>query len=200
MSGKTILAALLVMPCMVLAMHPSPVRAIGQVTEPITITGALRGEKYQEELTVINTEGVSIKADLSADGALGSWAAFYSAGDLSTSTKQLSLAPNERRNVLVIFSVPNDAPNGVYTGNVSVVRAPGDQESVNSPAVAVSQKINRQVTIDVTDEEHVALDASLIPMTYNIASGEQLALRIVQDNLGNISIKPDVRIRIVRND
>ena len=55
----------------VLLALPVATLALGQMTEPIVIEDAQRGESYEQEIFIINNEENVAKIDLVAEGEMG---------------------------------------------------------------------------------------------------------------------------------
>jgi uncharacterized membrane protein len=194
-SWKSIIPALFLL----LPFLPSVPRAsaIGQITEPIVINDALRKMSYEETLSIINTETVATDISLSAEGEIAGWVGFFDPAQPANSIEKISLAPGEKKGVLARFTIPESAPNKAYAGTVSVSGKPGEyQGNTTDSGSTVTQKIDRQVTINVSDQENVKFDANLIPTSYDLAPGENLRIRVQYDNQGNIDIKPQIDLKI----
>ena len=182
---------------------PSPlaVLAIGQVTEPINITNALRGGEYQSELIVVNTENKQVTVQFSAEGQIADWTKFYLPTDLkNTIATTTTIAADTNLNVYAVFSVPQDTPNGEYKGLVSVIRLPDAAASQDQSYATIAQKIDREVTIKVSDQEVINLNVSVIPKTYDLKTGEALSVRFIYDNQSNISLSPSIEFKIKKDD
>jgi len=177
------------------------VSALGQITEPIVIKSALRGQSATAVLTILNSESKEIKVDLKAEGQIGAWATFYDINDkkMANPINQLSLPIKAYQDAMVKFEIPADAPNGVYTGVIGVATVPETTSPETESSSNISQRIDREVSITVSDKEVVALNVSVIPSTYDLSKNESLKIRIIYDNQGNVAIKPDAQLKISRD-
>ncbi len=175
--------------------------AIGQITEPILIKSAMRGQSATAILTILNSEDKEIKVDLKAEGQIASWASFYDINDIKMANpiSQLLLPIKAYKDAAVKFEIPKDAPNGVYTGVVAVATVPETNISTTESSSNVSQRIDREVSITVSDKEIIALNVSVIPSSYDLTEKETLKIRIIYDNQGNVAIKPDAQLKISRD-
>lgn len=54
--------------------------------------------------------------------------------------------------------------------------------------------------IKVNDKENIALRVSVIPEKYDLADKESLKIRLIYDNQGNVSIKPEIRFKIKKDE
>lgn len=176
---------------------PTVVLAIGQMTEPIVIANAIKGGEFEETMVIVNTEKVDLNIGLSAEGDIGTWAKFYNPTDLTTPIESIFAKAGENKNVTVVFTVPSDTPNGEYKGFVSAARIADDQKNKEGDSsTSVKQKIDREVTITVSDQEIISAEVSIIPNKYDFAVNEPMSIRFLYFNTGNIQIKPQVQVKI----
>lgn len=175
---------------------PIIVFAIGQVTESIIIENALRGSEFQEMLNIINTQGEEIEVGLSTEGEISGWAKFYNSNDLKNPIENIQMSANERTDIVVIFTVPKETPNGRYEGFVSVTQKPKTSDAKQGSSVSIAQKIDREVEITVSGKEIISVKTSIIPEKYDLTKNEPLKIRVIYDNQGNISITPELQIKI----
>lgn len=179
---------------------PLKTSAIGQVTEPIIIKNAQRGQAPQATLTIINNDKVETDIGLLAKGDIASWTEFYTINDLKNSIKDLKMSAGSQAKIIARFNIPTDVHNGKYRGFVSVSKkfdkgaASSDQSSVS-----ISQEIDREVTIEINGKEIIAFEVSVIPKTYDLAKNELLSIRLIYDNSGNIAITPAMQIKIKKD-
>ncbi len=173
--------------------------AIGQMTKPIDIKDVLRGQEVVETLILFNSEDKDATFYLKANGKIANWATFYATEDTSFKTPitEVNLLPKSQVQTIVRFNVPKDAPNGEYLGEVVVATKSSEEEGKQDEVSAnVLETIGRTVKITVTDKEIVDLQAGIIPSDYGIASGDPLKIKIDYFNNGNVSMRPDVQLKI----
>jgi hypothetical protein len=170
--------------------------AIGQTTNPIVIKNALRGNEYHQTMIIVNTEKSDAQVNFIASGQIGEWAEFYKLNDFQSLFSEADMKPGEVLKVSVLFKVPLDMPNGEYKGFISAVKQADSAENIGESSATVSQRIDREITIEVNDNEIVSFEVSVIPKTYNLEENEILSIRLIYDNRGNISISPQVQIKI----
>lgn len=178
---------------------PNSVFAIGMMTKPIIIDNALRGEIIQETLTI---DGIDKDAsfELTAGGEIKNWAKFYKIDDLENPITTIQISANSRINAVVKFTVPEDAPNKTYEGTVAVLSAPEKDGQSEEMSVAVGLRIDREVSITVTDKEIIGFSTAIIPENYNVNPGKLLKIKVIFDNQGNVSIKPDIQLKILKDN
>lgn len=176
---------------------PLPSQAIGQVTEPISLRSAMRQTPYNEPMTIVNTENSVSTIRLSAEGDIAGWTRFYKAVTDTDNITDITLSAGSRAEIFARFIVPEGTPNGTYQGIISVARMPADYRGNKDEAGnSVTQKIDREVSIEVSDVENIEFDSSAIPETYDLSSGDILRIRIIHDNRGNVMISPQITVKI----
>ena len=178
---------------------PLSVLALGQMTESIIITNALRGNEYQELLIAVNTDNATVNVSFSTEGAIANWAKFYLPEDLKNIIETVDIDPKQNKNIVAVFTVPADTPNGEYSGLVSVIKKPEAISVEEGSSSNVAQKIDREVSITVGGEEQIGLQVSVIPKSYDLKKGESLDIRFIFDNLGNVSLRPQIDLKIKNN-
>ena len=184
-----------------LFIFPKFVLALGQMTEPIIIDNALRGEKIQQELTAVNSDNSDIEVIFTAEGAIENWAKFYSPDDLNTPVDIFTLPASGNLRIITILEVPADIENGKYIGNLSVSNMANKDLEEGESGANVTQKIDRQVSVVISEEEEVNIEkTSVIPNKFDLESNEPLSIRVIYDNQGNVRLSPQIRIKIKKDD
>jgi len=194
------LTSILVFAFIFSAILPGVALALGQMSEPINIANAMRGQKLNQEIIAVNNENKEVKVEFSATGDIKDWTNFYKPGDLKNAITEDTAGANSSLNIIAIFDIPSDVPNGEYTGAISIAKLPDEQTSNEESFVAVTQKIDRQVTITVSDEENISLAVSVIPETYDLTPNQPLKIRIIYDNQSNISLTPSISFKIKKSE
>lgn len=175
---------------------PLAASALGQMSQPINITDAIRGQKINQELIVVNNENKQIWVEFTASGDIKDWVKFYLPTDLNNPLATTTAEEGKNLNMIAVFSIPNDIPNGEYKGFVSVSNMPDLYVAKDQSGSSVTQKIDRQVTIKISDQESVKLEVSVIPETYDLSQNQDLNVRIIYDNQSNISLSPSISFKI----
>ena len=177
------------------------VLSIGQMTKPIIVRDVLRGQEITDILKIFNSESEEATYRLKAEGSIEKWASFYKIEDedMENSITEIQIPPESYIDVTVKFNIPGDIPNGEYSGEVAVISVPKDDPDTGKVGASVFQRIGREVLIAVTDREIVKLDATIIPLKYGVKEGDPLKIKIIYDNQGNISVKPEVQLKITKD-
>lgn len=181
---------------------PKIVFGIGQLTKPIVIEDALRGQEIIDTLRLSNSEEEEVVFGLMADGDIFDWVSFYLPEDenYENPITEFNIPPGPFFSVKVKFSIPEDIPNGDYAGRIYVFYAPTSESEGSNLSMNVAQRIGRNVSIAVTDEEVIKFDTSFIPVHYQVDADHPMEIKIVHNNSGNVSIKPSIKLKITRKD
>lgn len=177
------------------------VSAIGMMTKPIVAKDILRGQEILVTLTLLNSENKEATYGLKAQGKIANWVSFYKIEDknLKNPITEIKMPIKDFMDVKVKFSVPKDMPNGEYTGEVLAFLASSGEIKNDEASVNVSQQVSRKVKITVTDKEIVQLKTAFIPAEYDVQQGKPLKIRVLYDNQGNVAVKPDLQLKILKS-
>ena len=181
---------------------PQSVFALGQTTKPIVVENAMRGEKIQQEMVVVNTDSSDLPVELTAEGDISDWTTFYLPENLNEPITETIIPADKNLKLIVIFSVPIDTAGNEYKGLIGVINMPPDKEENDGSLVYIRQKIDRKVTITVSDSgEIINIEkSSIIPNTYDLKIDKPLDIRVIYDSQGNVSIRPQLRLTIRKNE
>jgi len=191
-SGNTL--AFFLVALLTSAVFPLVSFAVGQMTEPIVIADALRGQKISDKITLINSENEKKNFQIKAEGAIKDWATFYQLNDPTKLISEVEVAPAFYHSIGVDFNVPSDVPNGIYKGTIDVIFSP--EKSMSDRTATVNTSVSRPVSITVSDKEVVDVQASIVAISYTVKSGAPAQIRVTYDNNSNIAIKPSVQLKI----
>ena len=175
------------------------VLAIGLVSDPIDLDNVLRGQEVRDELRMKNSENEKIEFSLDADGDISGWVTFYEDSGYNTPITKIELSAKAKGKVYLIIRVPDDVPNGEYEGGLSIKYDPAKKDQTSQASTIVSQKATREVFLKVTDNEIIDFDASVTPQTYILKENEPLKVNAFYYNKGNISIKPDLQVKVKKD-
>ncbi len=172
--------------------------AIGQMSQPIVVEDAVRGQEIVETLTLFSSENVAKEFGLSADGDIKTWVKFYEIEDVKFENpiENIVIPEKSNANAKVIITVPDDTPNGIYEGNINLLSKPVENDKTDGSSASVAQSVGRQVTITVTDNELIDFTVSVIPEKYDIEKNESLPVRFIFQNNGNVKISPQIQVKI----
>lgn len=171
---------------------------IGQITKPINIVNALRGQTIESTLTLYNTGDQEGIYKLEAGGEIKDWTTFYSIDDESKAISEIKIPPNTNIKAIAKFQIPQDAQNKKYSGEVAILEVPKDIGE-GKVSVSVGSRVGRPVSITVTDDEIIKMNTSIIPNKYDLKSGEPLRIRVIYDNRGNTRISPQLQVKILKD-
>lgn len=171
------------------------VLAIGQMSQPIVVNNAIKGQVIIEILKLYGESKEDREYNLIAEGDIKDWVQFYAIGDRVNAITSINIPKGKNIDVEAHITVSPSAANGEYKGTLSIVSSAGKDESTDGSNVTIGQKIGRKVKITVTDKELIDMEVGIIPVSYQIDSGSPLKIRFQYYNKGNIDIKPEVRVQ-----
>jgi len=179
-----------------LMMFGENAKGLSIISEPLIIHNALRGTELVEVFTVLNSDSQEMTYRLFTEGEIAPWITFYSENDkvLENPIQEIQLPSNQGAKILVKIRIPEDIPNGTYRGKMVIAGEPGASDSGFS--AGVSTRLEREIEIEVTDEEIISFKTRIIPRKYLIPTGEPLQIKVIYLNKGNVYIKPDLHLKI----
>ncbi|MCK4454103.1 hypothetical protein KAU51_02030 [Candidatus Parcubacteria bacterium] len=181
---------------------PQITLGIGQLTKPIIIKDVLRGQEVTAILKLFNSGDKEVTYQFKANGDIKEWASFYEIEDknLENAITEIQIPAESSINAVAKFTVPEDTPNGDYSGEVAIVSIPVKDKETGKIMATVFQRVGRKVSITVTDEEIIKFDATIIPLKYGIGKNEPLRIKVIYDNQGNVAIRPDIQLKILKSN
>jgi len=173
---------------LMLFLGASAALSVGVSPGDITFQDLMRGG-YAEDTIMVSTSGnESLNVTITAREIAGGWMTFE--------PNSLVLDPNSAVSIKVTMHPPEDIPNGVYEGIVSVSVRPIKAASLGPGAgLAVGAAAAVKITANVTDIEIKALSVKDITIT-DVEEFQPTEIRVTAANTGNVRIRPRVHIDI----
>ena len=168
-------------------------------TEPITLKNILRGQELEEVLTLVNSEKISITYTILGEGETKDWLSFYKSDDPENIITEIDVPARQHIKIIAKIDVPQDSPNGKYEGKIVITTKP-KEESGNNDGITLALRVERDLLIEVTDTETIEFSTAVIPLKYSIKKGDPLEVRLIYRNEGNVSIKPNVEMKVKKSD
>jgi len=183
----------------VLLVLGSGVKAIGIGVAPseIKIHDAFRGEEYRKTITVSNADEHEATFSFNVSGECADWISFYKPEDITTPITSITIPGNEKREILVVFKIPNDAENRIYNSAIIVQRAPKAVEGGVGAGVALKMPIS--VTIEVTGVQKLTGEVRDIRTT-DVEVNYPLRIKVDFQNTGNVIARPLIEVAIVKDN
>lgn len=172
---------------------------VGMITEPIVVKDVLRGGQINKTITVFNPEKNKVVYSFGANGQIEGWVTFFQTNDLKTEITETIVPAKEYYDIIAKITVPKTTANGKYVGEIFVKQEPKAVEGEKTNTVSISQMVGRKVEITVSDKEIIGLNTTLIPFNYDFKPGSAVKVKIRYENKGNISLKPDLQIKITND-
>jgi len=168
--------------------------ALGINPQYITINNALRGGEYTKNINIFNQGDEDEKVSLSSSGDISTWTFFYDKDNLNETINNITLPANSIKQVLVIFKIPKNIPNGIYIGKILVKTIPLDTSEKNL-TVTVPLSLPIFTTINVTGEQ--ILNGTVEEITIEDAEiNYPTRIKIDFLNTGNVIAQPEIKINI----
>lgn len=176
------------------------VLSMGLISDPILIPDAIRGQEIIEELSLLNSSDNEETYQLKTEGEIASWTAFYMPEDkdFKNPVSELAVAARQYGKVAVKFTIPKEAANKEYQGEILMMYMPPAQDG-NRMDVRVGQQIGRTVTIIVSDKEAINFETWATSKNYDVAKNETFTIQLGYQNNGNVNLKPDVQVLLSGN-
>ena len=183
----------------VLLVLGSGVKAVGIGVAPseIKIHDAFRGEEYRKTITVSNADEYEAIFSFNVSGECADWISFYKPEDIATPITSITIPGNEKREILVVFKIPNDAENRIYNSAIIVQRAPKAVEGGVGAGVALKMPIS--VTIEVTGVQKLTGEVRDIRTT-DVEVNYPLRIKVDFQNTGNVIARPLIEVAIVKDN
>ena len=169
--------------------------SVGIAPSSFTIEDALKGETFDQKLTVFNGDDEACNYEFEGTGNIGDWISFY-ALDEKTQIATIEVPGKSSEKVIARFSVPPETPNGIYTGMIYVQTIPKVARDTTEEMGAVAHVVLRapsKVTIVVgsgvpAEEETITAEGDLIAMSTvdEPSIGQVIEILATFDNTGAI--------------
>jgi len=170
---------------------------IGVSPTEITVYDAMRGGRYQKLIKIFNTIESPTTFLLNATGEIDEWVSFYIDENLTETVTNVTLASNSNQLIYVILQVPNEAPNGNYTGKIYVQTLPKKMEGQTGTSVIISASLG--VFIEVVGTQILGGNVRGIS-TIDTEVGYPLRIKVEFENTGNVEAEPEIRIVVFRDE
>jgi hypothetical protein len=185
---------------LILTVMVQPVLAIGIGISPseININNGFKGVEYEKSLAIFNTGQEQANFSLSVEGNISDWVSFYKSDNLSSNITNISIPKEDKASLVVVFSVPNDAANGNYSGILNVYSVPSTNASQGSQSQMVVGA-SSHVMINVTGDQILQGEVTGI----NIEDTEveyPLKTNVLFKNTGNVIASPKIESKFLNGD
>ena len=169
---------------------PLAALAIGQISSPIVVDNAIRGQVYRQAISLFNSADTEENFTLAAKGDIAGWMAFYNL-DGTGPIDNITIPANSKSQAIVEFKIPDATANGIYEGSVafSLKAKEGTKERV-------SQQLSRKVAITVTDIQEISGNVLITAAKTAVAAGTPFEVKASCFNTGNVTIKPTIELDV----
>jgi hypothetical protein len=195
--ARAFLAAIMAALLLFALSGPAAGMGIGVTPPQLEITDALRGNTYEENIVIFNTDNVTHDYGLTATESLASWASYYLPESPDTAITSITV-PGRTENgvgskgVLVKIAIPDDTPNGSYDGLLLVTGIAGE---TSESGVGVGMEVPVLVHIEVTGTQIISGKVTDI-FAEDVEVGYPLRLIVMFQNTGNVAEGPMIETTI----
>lgn len=185
---------------LILILRISNVSAFGLGVAPseIEIPNALKGQTYERTMGIYNTESYSGIFIINATETGSDWIKFYKEDNPDMPLTNISIPGGKSVELLVKFTIPQDATNGNYSPVIYVNAIPENVTQVNS-----SSQINIQMPIEtlitVVGEQILSGEVKSYIIT-DTEINHPLRVTIEFQNTGNVIATPLIKTTILKNN
>jgi preprotein translocase subunit YajC len=160
----------------------------------LAINNILKGSEFSQEIIIENMDNIDHNINLNFTGEIESWVLFYKLSNRTLPITSIFVNKSSLVPVLFVVTVPLDAANKIYFGNISAVF---EDSVTNETGVDVQLRGIAPVQIIVTGEQ--ILNVSIISMSIrNVENGFNAKIKIDFQNTGNVMAKPLVEVTFNR--
>ncbi len=170
---------------------------IGIAPVNFTLSDALRGEEYEQTITVFNAGNKSDTFLLSAEGECGDWISFCKEGGRTPITEILMPAGG-RVSVTAMINIPSNAENRNYTAMIYAQSMPKNVTEEGGAIMGALVRVPQSVIIRVTGTQILKGTVKSITTT-DTELGYPLKIKVVFQNKGNVVATPIVSCSITKN-
>jgi hypothetical protein len=176
---------------------PAAGMGLGVTPPQLEITDALRGNTYEENIIVFNTDNVTHSYGLTTTDNLASWVSYYLPDDPDTAITSIEVAGRDEngvgsKTVLVKIAIPADTPNDTYEGQLLITAVAGE---ASESGVGVGMQVPVLVSIDVTGTQIISGKVTDI-LAEDVEVGYPLRVIVMFQNTGNVAEAPTIETTI----
>jgi hypothetical protein len=162
----------------------------------ISVNNVLRGQEINVTLTLRNSNDFEEKFSLNVTGEIVDWISFYSPENASEQINDIIVPSNGSKNVFVIFKIPQEAPNKLYTSKISVQGIPTEMGGENTSSIVLKTPVS--VSLYVVGEQLI-LGEVLNITTKDIEINKLLRIYVEFENTGGVTTTPIIEVSVKKN-
>lgn len=166
--------------------------SIGVSPGSIYFSDVLRGGYAEKTIMLSTSSDEPIECDVRAEGSFKDWLSYGSG-------RTFTLAPKSHFRLKIIVNPPDDVPNGVYEGYITVTVLPkvGPGGGMGS---AISTAVSVKCAIEISDEEIPHYKILSISAARYTEERRPMEFSIDLENDGNVRLYPKIHIDILSED
>jgi hypothetical protein len=166
----------------------SSAQVLGVSPANIDFSKVMRGGYAERQIAITMNSETPTEVRLETRGEAGEWISFPD--------NLFQVSRNSPGIVVVSVEPPEDMPNGNYSAFIRVRLVPSSSGSQEGHATITSQTVvDIAVNVEITDIEFLSCSARGFSIE-SVEKGDDLVLSMEFMNLGNIRMRPSVRVEI----
>ncbi|MCL4533559.1 MAG: hypothetical protein M1370_00140 [Bacteroidetes bacterium] len=192
-----IIALFIVLACLIPA-APASAGGIGVAPSRLELSQALRGGEYDRSIWIFNPGDDPAGYALRASGDEGAWVRFYEGPQSDKPIDRVTVPANDKTEVLVRFTIPEQAANGTYQVTIVVSTAPPELNAGGASIKAgqgVSIEAESAVTIKVTGQQMLSAVVDEFVAT-DTEVNYPVRINVHVRNTGNVAARPNITATI----
>jgi len=172
--------------------------SIGLSPGAVKFEGVLRSGYAEQTITLSTSSKEPLECSITASGPAAKWFS-YSVGD------HVVLNPRTHQSIVVMVQPPEDTPNGVYEGYITVVIKP-NATIASGIGSQISSGVALKYSVEVSDIERKNLIIGGVSITNGATTEEKgspaamLEFSVNLRNDGNIKLTPKFHIDLLAED
>lgn len=147
----------------------------------------LRDEPAERTFTIYNSRSTPAHVTLEPSGEVGAWI-------LGLGT-DFHMPANSSREVRLAIAAPDDAPNGMHGGNLTVVMTPARHDEATGFGADVAIAVQMDLTATLGGPQVLKLVASRLTVG-DTEPDAPIPLTLLVENRGNVRAAPEVRMHV----
>ncbi len=151
-----------------------------------------RGHAYEQYIKILSLEEVDSEATLETVGDIPSWVTFLHVDTKEPITGPIMVPSKSSVQVIALFDIPPDAPNGEYEGYIQV--RPVVSEVVSGSPVNLVVRAKYNVVVIGDEQISGVVESATVKDT---ESGQTLRIKYSFENTGNVAVRPTADVVIL---
>ena len=151
----------------------------------IDFKNTMRGGYAVGHVSVVIDSEKPMQVNMEPVGEIASW--------INVSQNNFTVSRDSPKSIKVTLNVPNDIPNGNYSGYLRVKIYSPEETQDGHMMGKIHSNLDLKTLIEVTDKESIACTVSMLQIL-NSEEGDDVVLKMDIKNNGNVRVSPEITI------